>query len=153
MIALILLLILVIILIVAANRTNIKEGFSKYGYRYEIPKGLTNRQTILHNLNKDRGFLGHFYVDCPKCSRSFVKPCGKTNQSYQSETCTSPTCIIMPYAHQPENTMSFYNDNYVDKDQTFCYNCLLDNDTKRFMRNYLNFPYTNGPPGTNTFSY
>lgn len=43
--------------------------------------------------------------------------------------------------------------NNVDTNHIFCYNCLLDNETKRFFRNFDNFPQTNGPPQTNEFSH
>lgn len=109
---------------------------SKFQYHYDNPVGMTDRQTRLYNLNKDRGYLGHFYVKCNKCN----------NNKLNTRNNCSPELQFNKI-----NKLSFYNDHYVDTDVSYCYDCLLDNDTKSLMRNYRNFPYINGPPGTSTF--
>lgn len=119
-------------------KNNCHEGFGRSGDRIKA-------------LNKDRGMLGQFYVPCHKCGRERIieekkksrGSCLKHNEGYCMDNCADRT----------KDTMSFYNEKYIDTDQIYCYNCLLDRDTQLYQRNYKNFPYVNGPPGTNKFTH
>ncbi len=94
---------------------------------------------------------GQFYVDCPKCGRARVIQ-EKDNLHKTGDIYGNPTFCLHGCKDGINNdTVSVYNDKYIDKDQVFCYGCPLDNETKAFYRNYMNFPYDNGPPGTGTY--
>ena len=102
-----------------------------------------NRAERIKDLNDSRGTTGNFYVECHGCGRDRIledrkKTCNScTNENYCSVACK-----------ERENTsMSFFNKNYVDTDQIFCYNCLLDNDhnDRYFLKNYVYWPDTNDP--------
>ena len=107
-----------------------------------------NREQRIKDLNDSRGKTGNFYVDCHLCGRARIledrkKVCTScSNRSYCRDTCKE---------HQNES-MSFFNDRYVDTDQTFCYNCLLDSthNDRYFLKNYVYWPDVddpvNGPP-------
>ena len=47
------------------------------------------------------------------------------------------------------DTVSLWNDNYIDTEEIFCYNCALDLKSKVESRalNYRELPAINGPPG------
>lgn len=47
---------------------------------------------------------------------------------------------------QSRNKINMIDDNYIDVDAFAGYGCLLDNATKKYYRNFDNFPLTNGPP-------
>lgn len=134
-----------------------------------VEETLTPRQKRLNFLNKDRGKLGRFLVNCGRCGRQGIL------DKIAEVSKSSPDC---PYAldwynddqyNGDENqgsanrcpgcpkrcnqTMSFFNNKYIDTAQTFCYNCLLDTDTHMLIRNYKDYPSVNGPPGTNSFTH
>jgi hypothetical protein len=114
------------------------EGFGRSGDRIAA-------------LNKNRGQLGQFYVQCNKCGRDRIveeKRKSKKQHMVQNKGYCMNGC-----KDTVGNTMSFYNKKYIDTDQIFCYNCLLDKDSHQYVRNYRNFPYVNGPPGTNEFTH
>lgn len=114
------------------------EGFDSY----------KNREQRIKDLNDSRGKTGNFYVACHPCGRERIledrkKVCRScSNRSYCRDTCKE---------HQNES-MSFFNKQYVDTDQIFCYNCLLDSvhNDRYFMKNYVYWPDVddpvNGPP-------
>jgi hypothetical protein len=120
----------------------------------KISERPTPRQRHLDFLNKDRGKIGHFYVKCGKCGRQGVLD----KISDVSKTCHDGC----PYVSDNEThgktedwrePMSFFNNKYIDTQQISCYNCLLDTETHRMIRNYKDYPYVNGPPGTNSFTH
>lgn len=51
------------------------------------------------------------------------------------------------------NKINIYDDQYIDTDQFAGYNTLLDDETKKYYRNFNNFPLTNGPPRTDILYY
>lgn len=132
------------------------EGFDSY----------KNREERIKDLNDTRGKLGNFYVNCHSCGRkrileerhkiqqdilrscqSYRTPCtGRGCASGCKGTCTG-SC-----KEREHETMSFFNNKYVDKDQIFCYNCLMDNvhNDRYFTKNYVYWPTirdpVNGPP-------
>lgn len=135
----------------------------------DVSDKISTRQRHLNFLNKDRGKIGHFLVNCGRCGRQGILD--KISEVSKS----SPDC---PYAtdqynggqyngdemngkaqscngcnHKCNDTMSFFNNKYIDTKQIFCYNCLLDTDTHMLIRNYQDFPSVNGPPGTNSFTH
>jgi hypothetical protein len=102
---------------------------------------------IKTNLDHDIR-LNDFYVKkvrCNKNNRNIVKDQIHNNISQLS----------LPDYHNSYDykKIKFNPVNNVDTNHIFCYNCLLDNSTKRFFRNYDNFPQTNGPPQSNEFSH
>lgn len=133
-------LVFILLLLISMNcKINTQENF-----------GRTNNDVC--ESNKLRGQLGNFYVDCHKCGRERLiqekedlnKECDYNNEgNYCKSNCKDKI----------NNSMSFYNNAYIDKNQINCYNCLLDEDSQKYMRNMKNFPYVNGPPGTNYFTH
>lgn len=99
------------------------------------------------NLDHDIRF-NDFYVNrvrCDKNNRNIVKDQIKNHVSQLS---------LPDYNDGYDYKNAKFNPiNNVDSNHIFCYNCLLDNETKRFFRNYDNFPQTNGPPQSNEFSH
>ncbi len=130
---------------------------------------LTPRQKRLNFLNKDRGKIGHFLVNCGRCGRKGIldkisevansnPDCPYNLDQYNGNQYNgdemygkAQSCPGCP--KKCNETMSFFNNKYIDTEQTFCYNCLLDTDTHLLIRNYKDFPYVNGPPGTNSFTH
>jgi hypothetical protein len=139
------------------------------------------RQKRIYNLNKDRGKLGNFYVQCHKCGRAGLleekekslqaneKKCFKF-KNYSADSCPGSVTSIpgakdsctstCEHCKEKNQTMSFFNKQYIDMDQAFCYNCLMDAQDKakaydvpyeaNLLRNFNNFPPVNGPPGIGT---
>lgn len=97
-------------------------------------------------LNNTRGTLGNFHVACHKCGRSRIID-EKIKMNHVKHH------VKHNIKNKTNGTMSFYNKKYIDTDQIYCYNCLLDTDTQSYLRNHNNFPYINGPPGTNKFTH
>jgi hypothetical protein len=98
-------------------------------------------------LNAERGKWDRFLVDCDSCDRRGRKWAIDDELTFKPITNKQLPKIQIPEAQQ-YNTISMLDENYRDKDQAFCYNCLLDNDTRQLVRNYLD-DYdvaTNGPP-------
>lgn len=130
------------------------------------------RESRINKLNNTRGKLGNFYVNCHSCGRkrileerhklqsdvlrscqSYRTPCtgrGVTNCGNSGNE-TKGTCTGSCMGREHE-TMSFFNNQYVDLNQIFCYNCLLDNvhNDRYFLKNYVYWPSisdpVNGPP-------
>lgn len=75
---------------------------------------LTKRQKTIHLLNSQRGEYGRFKVDCDSCDRS--------NEYFNTESSIQKEC--------DKNTMSFFNDKYVETSQIYCYNCLISANDK-----------------------
>jgi len=118
-----------------------------------------DREQRIKDLNDTRGTLGNFYVNCHSCGRKRIleerhklqRDKLHSCQSYRTPCTGSGTCIGSCKAREHE-TMSFFNNQYVDKDQIFCYNCLMDNvhNDRYFTKNYVYWPDltdpVNGPP-------
>jgi len=99
--------------------------------------------TTHEELNNNRGLLGNFYVDCHKCGRE--RTLNDMTYNYKCNNLTEYT-----KKHNIEDSMSYHNNKYIDmKNQ--CYNCILKNTS--LTRNYKDFPYVNGTPDTNSFTY
>lgn len=131
---------------------------------------LTPRQKRLNFLNKDRGKTKQFLVKCGRCGRQGIldniaetmknpPDCPYSLGQYDSNQYNgdemygkAQSCYGCP-DEKCNETMSFFNNKYIDTEQIFCYNCLLDTDTHMLIRNYEDFPYVNGPPGTNSFTH
>lgn len=124
--SLLLIVMFILIMCIFSKTVNFNERFDK-----------------INNLNKTRGKLGKFLVDCDDCD----------NKKYQYVDSYCKNDMNDNLNNFKNSTMSFYNDKYIDKNVIYCYNCLLDNETNLLMRNYKNFPYINGPPGTNFFTH
>jgi len=114
-----------------------------------------SRRERVDELNALRGTLGNFYVNCPPCGRKRIIQERLQRQSdelnkYMLEIDREKCACKNKY----NQTMSYFNDKYTDKDQIFCYNCLMDNaDSERyFIKNYVYWPDiddpVNGPPTT-----
>lgn len=106
----------------------------------------------IYDLNKDRGRLGNFYVNCHQCVRDRLLEEEKQSRE-KCEQCDGANYCLANCTQETEKTMSFYNKKYIDNDMIYCYNCPLDKNTQLFLRNYDNFPYINGPPQTNRFTF
>lgn len=91
-------------------------------------------------LNTNRGLLGTFYVDCHKCGRDrILEDNNKQIRKFKQNK-----------KHDITDSMSYYNDKYIDmKNQ--CYNCLLNNTSLK--RNYKDYLHINSTPGTNSFTH
>jgi hypothetical protein len=124
----------------------------------------TNRERRIRNQNKVRGTLGDFYVQCHGCGRDrIIEERGAKNLGAQNfgKTCTSPLDSRRPYClagckDRANLTMNFFNDQYVDTDHMYCYNCLMDDSeywNRMSVRNYKDFPSVNGPPQTNNYTH
>jgi hypothetical protein len=109
-----------------------------------------NREQRIKDLNDSRGKTGNFYVDCHPCGRARIledrkKVC--TGDSNSSRSYCRDTC-----KERQNESMSFFNNRYIDTNQTFCYNCLLDSthNDRYFLKNYVYWPDiddpVNGPP-------
>jgi hypothetical protein len=107
-----------------------------------------NREERIKDLNDSRGKTGNFYVKCHACGRKRILQDRKKICNRCSDTAY---CLDSCKEGQNEK-MSFFNNKYIDKDQIFCYNCLMDNDhnNRYFLKNYVYWPSmkdpVNGPP-------
>lgn len=116
---------------------------------------LKTREQRIEELNDTRGKLGNFYVNCHSCGRKRIleerhklrRDILNSRQSgLYAGSCTG-SC-----KDREHETMSFFNNQYVDKNQIFCYNCLMDNvhNDRYFTKNYVYWPNlndsVNGPP-------
>lgn len=157
---LILVSVLILIIIISTRNKCDKESYKNYGNYQNY--SIKTREEKIDDTNERRCNEGRFYVNCHSCGRKRVieelygrKPktgCDmmdnenkKCNSKFCKEDC--PSC-----KNRFNNTMSFYNDNYVDTDQIFCYNCLLDRYfppdgvTKTpFAKNYIYWPSLEDP--------
>jgi len=107
-----------------------------------------SREDRIKKLNDSSGKTGNFYVKCHPCGRKRIledrkKACRKCyDRSYCSDPCTE----------RKNETMSFFNNKYIDSNQISCYNCLMDdaNNDRYFLKNYVYWPSikdpVNGPP-------
>ena len=171
-----LLMILIIITVVAINNANNiqkkqkQENFTSDKKNGKIVSYADRRDKILNKLNKENGYHGQFYIQGYGCGRNRLNydqkydKFQKNNLPHYDENLEKIGASLYPDCNCSYTTkckpgikdherLSFYNDNYFDTDAIFCYNCLLDEDTKNILRNYRNFPYINGPPGTNSFTF
>lgn len=107
-----------------------------------------SREERIKKLNDSRGKTGNFYVECHKCGRQRILHDRKKisincyDRSYCADLC----------AKSKNETLSFYNNKYIDSNQISCYNCLMDNanNERYFVKNYVYWPNikdrVNGPP-------
>lgn len=137
------------------DKNNTFEEFDSY----------KNREERIRDLNETRGKLGNFYVNCHSCGRkrileerhklkqNILKNCQSYSTPCQGSDCKGTcqgtsrgTCQGTCQGREHE-TMSFFNNRYVDKNQIFCYNCLMDNvhNDRFFSKNYVYWPKTNDP--------
>src|SRR5271154_3401274 len=107
--------------------TETEEGFRNYGNYQNY--SMKSRAQKIHDFNERRCDEGRFYVNCHACGRERVvqelygeKP--KCNMCKYGTNPTKKYCID-DCKIRANDTMSFYNKNYIDTDQIFCYNCLL----------------------------
>ena len=98
-------LIFIVFLIVINNMENY-EGFGR-------------RERTIDMLNKDRGELGQFYVNCYKCGRE-----GILDEYSQYEKVNNNNVKNNNSCNLNDKKMSFYNKKYIDTDMIYCYNCL-----------------------------
>jgi len=115
---------------------------------------ITSKQDRINNLNSHRGSLGRFLVKCHSCGRkgiieknqemsnSHIQPIAYDQNNY---SLIGLDCTF----NQSEPTMSFYNSEYNEIKQTYCYNCLNKQNIKKLISNYDDFPAVNGPPIVN----
>jgi hypothetical protein len=109
---------------------------------------FNERQRKIDRLNSYRGQLGNFYVGCKPCGRARLleDKIEVLENKLRQNTCK--TCRDKCDCNN--NPMMFFNENYKNTDQIFCYNCLLDKNDKKIIRNYqdlLSLP-SNGPPAS-----
>jgi hypothetical protein len=124
-----------------------------------------NREQRIKDLNDTRGKLGNFYVNCHPCGRKrILEERHKLHRDIlNSSTSYTTSCTGSGYTkckgmctgackEREHETMSFFNNQYVDKDHIFCYNCLMDNvhNDRYLAKNYVYWPSisdpVNGPP-------
>lgn len=105
----IVIILLFIIAIIYVYHSKMYENYSNYGDDTK----LSNRQKTIHLLNKQRGELGRFKIDCDSCTTTFMNELTK-----------------LPKKSTDKKTMSFFNTKYVEIPQTYCYNCIIDADSK-----------------------
>ena len=83
------------------------------------------------------------YKGCHGCKG--CKRCeGNTNRSYCTDRCVDTI---------GRDTVSLYNDKFIDLSETGCYNCALDIGAKieQTALNYRELPIVNGPPGYSVY--
>lgn len=115
------------------------------------PNRIT-RDKRLYDLNRDRGFTGRFYVKCHDCDRNRAIEEKKRHESpspHKNLYCMTKCCDRT----KTNDTMSFYNNKYIDTDKIFCYNCLGDDKTHKLVRNFRTFPAINGPPDSDNMIF
>jgi hypothetical protein len=115
-------------------------------------------------MNSLRGTLGRFLVKCQSCGRKGIyenkqnvyndrvkpnscdvhNPYGQSNYSFINTSCNWNN-----KNGKTESTMSFFNKEYNDIEQTYCYNCLNKQNQLKLISNYNVFPAVNGPPIVN----
>lgn len=136
-----------------------------------------DRTDRLNWLNKDIGKLGQFYVNCKGCGRKKIiqeqihRPlryrsfgadsCPIQNNYLRENKDSSRYCVqdcVRDYVQDcsdniGRDTVSLWNDDYIDTDQIFCYNCALDLKTKVLQeaKTYRELPASNGPPGYSVY--
>lgn len=153
--------IIILIIIYLLLFTNLRQSGSDIRSNPDIENfdSYKNREQRIKDLNDSRGKTGHFYVDCHPCGRERIledrkKTCTgdpSLSQSSQSSQLSRSYCRDTCKERQNES-MSFFNNRYVDIDQTFCYNCLMDrtHNDRYFLKNYVYWPDiddpVNGPP-------
>lgn len=79
--------------------------------------------------------------------------CGKCNSANNDGGSHKSYCIKDCADNIGRDTVSLWNDGYIDIDQIFCYNCMLDLKSKvlREARTYRELPPVNGPPGYSVY--
>lgn len=79
--------------------------------------------------------------------------CGKCNSANNDGGSHKSYCIKDCADNIGRDTVSLWNDGYIDIDQIFCYNCMLDLKSKvlREARTYRELPSVNGPPGYSVY--
>lgn len=128
-----------------------REGFKNYGNYTNY--SIKNHEQRIADTNNRRNNEGRFYVNCHACGRERVMQelYGKDTRPKKNNDSQNKYCID-DCGFRSNNTMSFYNNNYVDSDNIFCYNCLLDNyfppdnvTMTPFAKNHIYWPSLEDP--------
>lgn len=133
-----------IIIILLLHSILYSDYYSDYYNEYFGNTINTTSNHQIQELNKDRGTLGNFYVNCHKCGRDRILE--------DKQNIKQHVCISNANQHKIEDSMSYDNNKYISNENQ-CYNCLLDNNNLISIRNYKDFPYVNGSPGTNFYTH
>lgn len=96
---------------------------------------------------------------CDKCAFKetqkviYEDGCSSCNSANNDQDSHRSYCIKDCADNIGRDTVSLWNDGYIDIDQEFCYNCLLDLKSKvlREARTYRELPPVNGPPGYSVY--
>jgi hypothetical protein len=133
-------------------------------------EGFNNTEQNINRLNSTRGKDRQFYVHCKECNRR-AKLLERNPYAFTRAKCDS--CTWNEYQHNTRynhpkihplllnrkcvscrdniarDTVSIWNDDYIDTSQIFCYNCLSDEGLNKWNNELTTaeLPAINGPPG------
>lgn len=144
-------------------------------------EGFNNSKRLIDSINDQRGKVGDLYVKCEPCNRKAKllesNPYKRCPNNCNCNTCNS-NCnnkkmdkVFERYHREKvhpiflngkcdscrdniaRDTVSIWNDDYIDKTEVFCYNCLSDSDLNKWNEEMIirELPAINGPPGYSVF--
>jgi hypothetical protein len=95
------------------------------------------------------------HTGCPKAKASHGTDvgCTKCSSGNSDKGVHRSYCVKDCADNIGRDTVSLWNDNYIDTDEIFCYNCALDLKSKveSAALNYRELPAINGPPGYSVY--